>query len=58
LTQAGPQIEVFAYFRRPGADMPDFLEVQEELILKMMAAIEAAGASLSTPADALRPPPQ
>ena len=58
LTAAGPQIEVFAYFRRPGADITDFLEVQEELILKMMAAIEAAGASLSTPADALRPPPK
>lgn len=57
LTPAGPQIEVFAYFRRPGADMPAFLEVQEQIILKMMAAIEAAGASLSTPADALRPPP-
>ena len=57
LTPTGPQIEVFAYFRRPGADMAAFLEVQEELILKMMAAIEAAGASLSTPADALRPQP-
>jgi MscS family membrane protein len=56
LTPTGPQIEVFAYFRRPGADMAAFLEVQEELILKMMVAIEAAGASLSSPTDALRPP--
>ena len=33
-------------------------EVQEELILKMMAAIEAAGTSLSTTAEGLRRPPE
>jgi MscS family membrane protein len=32
LTPTGPQIEVFAYFRRPGAEWPTFLEQQEKLI--------------------------
>jgi MscS family membrane protein len=58
LTPTGPQIEVFAYFRRPGADMAAFLEQQEGLLLKMVDAIETAGASLSTAVDGLRPPSQ
>jgi MscS family membrane protein len=54
LSPSGPQIEVFAYYRKPGADWAAFLAQQEGLILKMMAAIEAAGASLASPIGALR----
>jgi MscS family membrane protein len=53
LTPTGPQIEVFAYFRRPGADWPVFLEQQEKLILKMMSAMEGAGTSLAAPIGVL-----
>jgi len=54
-TTAGPQIEVYAYFRRPGADWTVFLVQQEELMLKMMSAIEAAGSSLAAPIGVLEP---
>jgi MscS family membrane protein len=54
LTLSGPQIEVFAYYRKPGADWAAFLAQQEGLVLKMMGAIEAAGASLASPISALR----
>jgi MscS family membrane protein len=54
LTLFGPQIEVFAYYRKPGADWAAFLAQQEGLVLKMMGAIEAAGASLASPIGALR----
>ncbi len=54
LTLSGPQIEVFAYYRKPGADWAAFLAQQEGLVLKMMGAIEAAGASLASPIGALR----
>jgi len=54
LTSSGPQIEVFAYYRKPGADWAAFLAQQEGLVLKMMGAIEAAGASLASPVGALR----
>jgi MscS family membrane protein len=53
-TQAGPQIEVFAYFRRTGADWAAFLEQQEKMMLDMMAAVEAAGASFAQGIDVLR----
>jgi MscS family membrane protein len=53
LTPTGPQIEVFAYFRRPGADWAVFLEQQEKLILRMMDAMEAAGTSLAAPMGVL-----
>jgi MscS family membrane protein len=49
LTCTGPQIEVFAYFRRPGADWAAFLEQQEKLILNMMSVLETAGTSLAVP---------
>jgi len=49
LTSTGPQIEVFAYFRTPGADWGLFLAYQESLILKILAVIEAAGTSLASP---------
>ncbi|MGD0443001.1 MAG: mechanosensitive ion channel family protein [Edaphobacter sp.] len=54
LTAAGPQIEIFAYFRRPGADMNVFLDQQEGLLLKIIAAVEAAGTSLAAPVGVLR----
>jgi MscS family membrane protein len=54
LTPSGPQIEVFAYYRKPGADWAAFLAQQEGLVLKMMGSIEAAGASLASPLGALR----
>jgi MscS family membrane protein len=54
LTTSGPQIEVFAYYRKQGADWAAFLAQQEALVLKMMGAIEAAGASLASPIGALR----
>jgi MscS family membrane protein len=54
LTPSGPQIEVFAYYRKPGADWAAFLVQQESIVLKMMDAIETAGASLASPVGALR----
>ncbi|WP_433968580.1 hypothetical protein [Tunturiibacter gelidiferens] len=54
LTPSGPQIEVSAYYRKRGADWTAFLAQQESLVLKMMGAIEAAGASLASPVGALR----
>jgi MscS family membrane protein len=54
LTLSGPQIEVFAYYRKPGDDWAAFLAQQEVLVLKMMGAIEEAGASLASPLGALR----
>jgi MscS family membrane protein len=53
LTAAGPQIEVFAYFQRPGAEWAAFLEQQEKLILKMMSAMESAGTTLAAPIGVL-----
>jgi MscS family membrane protein len=49
LTASGPQIEVFGYFRKPGADWSAFLAQQEGILLRMMQAIEAAGASFAAP---------
>jgi MscS family membrane protein len=57
LSPTGPQIEVFAYFHRQGADWPAFLMQQEELVLSMMSVLEAAGASLATPIGVLRMDP-
>jgi MscS family membrane protein len=57
LTASGPQIEVFAYYRKSGADWAAFLVQQEGLLLKMMEAIEAAGASLAAPLGAFSPDP-
>jgi MscS family membrane protein len=54
LTHHGPQIEVFAYYRKPGADWAAFLAQQEDLVLKMMSTIETAGASLASPIGALQ----
>jgi MscS family membrane protein len=58
LTASGPQIEVFAYFRRPGADWAVFLEEQEKLLLKMIRIIEDAGSSLAAPVGVVRMDPE
>jgi MscS family membrane protein len=49
LTSSGPKIEVFAYFRRPGADWATFLEEQEKIMLEIMRVVEEAGSSLAAP---------
>jgi MscS family membrane protein len=54
LTASGPQIEVFAYFRRPGADWAVFLQEQEKLLLQMIRIVEDAGSSLAAPIGVLR----
>jgi MscS family membrane protein len=58
LTPAGPQIEVNAYFRRPGADAALSLQQQQELLLKMIGTIEAAGSSLAAPIGIVRMDPE
>jgi MscS family membrane protein len=54
LTPTGPQIEVFAYFRRPGADWAVFLGEQEKIMLQIMSAVEEAGSSLAAPIGVVR----
>jgi MscS family membrane protein len=54
LTAPGPQLEIFAYYRKSGADMAAFLGQQEDLLLKIMGTIEAAGTSLAAPVGVLR----
>ena len=58
LTASGPQIEVFAYFRRPGADWAVFLEEQEKLLLQMIRIVEDEGSSLAAPLGVLRMDPE
>jgi MscS family membrane protein len=54
LTPSGPQIEIFAYIRRPGMDRAAFLAAQEPLLLKILSAIEMAGASIAAPVPIVR----
>jgi MscS family membrane protein len=54
LTPSGPQIEIFAYFRRPGADWAVFLGEQEKILLQVLSVVEGAGASLAAPIGVLR----
>jgi MscS family membrane protein len=56
LTASGPQIEVFAYFRRPGADWATFLGEQEKIILKMLRIVEEEGTSLAAPIGIVQMP--
>lgn len=49
LTPTGPQIEVYAYFQKPATDSETFLLQREELILKIISAIEVAETSLASP---------
>jgi MscS family membrane protein len=54
LTPTGPQVEVFAYFQKPGSDYAAFLEVQEQIILEIMRIIEEAGSSIAAPIGVVR----
>jgi MscS family membrane protein len=54
LTPSGPQIEVFAYFRRPGADWAVFLGEQEKIMLQILSIVEEAGTSLAAPIGVVR----
>lgn len=54
LTHAGPQIEVFAYFSRAGADWSMFLGVQEKIILRIMGIVESEGSSFANPVGVLQ----
>jgi MscS family membrane protein len=54
LTPAGPEVEVFAYYKKPGADFNAFLVEQEKVILEMMRVVEEAGTSMTTPIGVVR----
>ena len=54
LTPTGPQIEIFAYIRRPGMDRAAFLAAQEPLLLKILSAIDTAGASIAAPVQVVK----
>ncbi len=54
LTASGPQIEIFAYYRKFGADWSAFLGQQQDLFLKIMGSVEASGTSLAAPVGVLR----
>lgn len=49
LTNAGPQVEVFAYYRKPGSDYAAFLAEQEPIILEMMRLVEEEGTAMVAP---------
>jgi len=53
LTTLGPQIEIFGYFRRPGADWAAFLEVQEGILLNLMRIVESEGTSFAAPVSVI-----
>ncbi len=56
LTPAGPQIEVFAYFRNPDGQWATFLGTQEKVILKIMSIVESEGASFVSPIAVVQTP--
>jgi MscS family membrane protein len=49
LMPSGPQIEVYAYYRKLGADFSAFLEEQEKIILEIMRIVEEAGTTMAAP---------
>lgn len=53
-TSSGPQIELYAYFNRVGADYNAFLKEQEDIILEIMRIAEDSGTSLSSPIGIIR----
>lgn len=53
-TTSGPQIEIFAYVRMPGADWAAFLGVQEKILLKIMSIVESEGTSFAAPVSVVR----
>jgi MscS family membrane protein len=54
LTPAGPEVEVYAYYNKPGGNFNSFLEEQEKVILEMMRIVEEAGTSMTTPIGVIR----
>lgn len=54
ITPQGPQIEINAYLRRPGADIMLSLKQQQDLLLQMISVIDAAGTSMAAPVGYLR----
>jgi MscS family membrane protein len=56
LTNAGPQVEVFAYYRKPGADFAAFLAEQEPIILQMMKLVEEEGTAMVAPTGIVQMP--
>jgi MscS family membrane protein len=58
LTPSGPQIEIFAYFRRPGADWAVFLGEQEKIMLQIIHTVEDAGSSLAAPVGVVQMSPE
>lgn len=54
LTPAGTELEVFAYYNKPGANFNAFLEEQGKVILEMMRIVEEAGTSMTTPIGVVR----
>jgi MscS family membrane protein len=49
LTNHGPQVEIFAYYRKPGSDYAVFLAEQEQIIFGMMRIVEEEGTSMVAP---------
>jgi MscS family membrane protein len=49
LTNQGPQVEIFAYYRKPGSDYTSFLAEQEQIIFGMMRIVEEEGTSMVAP---------
>jgi MscS family membrane protein len=49
LGQSSLEIDIFAYV--PALDWPDFLTVQEELLLRIMNLVEANGATIAIPSQ-------
>ena len=56
LTDAGPQVEVSAYYRKAGSDVPAFLEEQEHIILSMMRLVEESGTAIVAPMGVVQLP--
>jgi MscS family membrane protein len=54
LAPAGPEIEVFAYYDKPGGDYNSFLAEQEKVILEMMRLVEENGTSMTAPIGVVR----
>ncbi len=54
ISPQGPQIEINAYLRRPGADIVLSLKQQQDLLLQMISVIDAAGTSMAAPVGFLR----
>jgi MscS family membrane protein len=54
LTNSGPQVEVSAYYSKPGADWAAFLAEQEPIILEMIRLVEEEGTAMVAPVGLLQ----